>query len=205
MLAPRSFRRLVLSGRSLHTTGSGLHSMFSKDTEVTATSDPSQFTAHITNNWSVGDAPNGGMLMATAISAARKVIPFKDPLSMTAYYCQKAIENELVEIEVKTLNLTKGSATVSVSFSQLGSLRSQYIGTFGSLDKQRGLDFSNHTSAPQLPAPDDCVDCSSILRKKFGEHLRVADRVEFRSPKDDPFVLGALQRKEVNTMFPYVF
>ena len=183
--------------RSMHSTGSGLTSLFNVDTELKSTTNPSQFLAHITNNWSVGDAPNGGYLMAMAISAARKVITFRDPLSVSAYYCHKALENEDVEIDVKTLNATKGSATVSISFTQLGVLRSQYIGTFGTLDKQKGLNFSNINPAPELPPPDECVDCSAILRKKFGEHLRVAERVQFRAPKNDPFVLGVLAQKEV--------
>ena len=151
----------------------------------------------MTKNWSVGDAPNGGMQMAMAISAARKVIPFRDPLTMTAYYCNKALEEEAVDIEVKTLNATKGSATVSVSLTQHGVLRSHYVGTFSSLESQKGLNFSNLPQAPQLPPPDECVDCSAKLRKKFGEHLRVAQRVEFRAPKDDPFVLGALLQQKV--------
>lgn len=117
---------------------------------------------------------------------------------MTAYYCNKALEEEAVEIEVKTLNATKGSATVSVSLMQQGILRSHYVGTFSSLDSQKGLNFSNLPEAPQLPPPDECVDCSAKLRKKFGEHLRVAQRVEFRAPKDDPFVLGAIAQQKVS-------
>ncbi len=199
VLRPLSVRRGV---HSTHATGAGLD-LFNVDTELTHTSTAGVFSAHISKNWSVGDAPNGGYLMAMAISAARKVVPFRDPLSVTAYYCNKALEGAPVNIEVKTVNQTKGSATVTVSFVQEGIVRSHYTGTFGTLSKQKGLNFSTIAPAPQLPPPEDCVDCSAKLRKHFGEHLRVADRVQFRAPKDDPFVLGALAKQEVRAFFAY--
>lgn len=172
-------------------------SLFNIETKVAPTSSDSIFSAHVSKNWSVGDAPNGGYLMGMAISAAGKVISFRDPLTMTAYYTNKALENQPVEISVNTLNKTKGTATVSVSFTQGGVLRSYYVGTFGSLANMQGLNFINHI-APQLPPPDECFDCSSALRKSFGDQLQVANRVEFRAPRDDPFVLGALSKQKTS-------
>ena len=171
--------------------------VFDTDTEIFQTAAQNKFTAEVTRNWSVGDAPNGGYLMAVAISAARKVINFRDPLTMTAYYTNKALEGQPVDIEVETLNATKGTATVSVSFKQGGSLRSQYIGTFGTLSSMKGLNYSDNRAAPVLPPPEDCVDCSAQLRKHMGDNLQVAKRVEFRCPESDPFVQGTLLGKPV--------
>lgn len=170
--------------------------MFALETEVKETAHPNHFTAHVSKNWSVGDAPNGGYLMGIAIAAARKVINFRDPLSMTAYYTNKALEGEPVDVVVQTLNTTKGTATVSVSLTQGGALRSHYVGTFGTLSSMKGLNYTNMPlSAPHLPPPEDCFDCSAKLRKIFGDNLQVAKRVQFRSPHDDPFVTGALSNK----------
>lgn len=66
-------------GRYKRSVHSGMDSQFNKETEVTATSNPSIFSGYMTKNWSVGDAPNGGMQMAMAISAARKVIRSEIP------------------------------------------------------------------------------------------------------------------------------
>lgn len=189
-----------LHTHSGHITGGETNNLFNIDSRIFATNDKTKFSGHVSSNWSVGDAPNGGYLMAMAISAARNVIHFRDPLSMTAYYLNKAAENQPVDIEVKTLNATKGSASVSVSFSQQGVLRSQYIGTFGSLDKNKGLNYNNmRPAAPQLPPPEECFDCSAALRKSFGDNLKVASRVEFRAPHSDPFVKGTLHKQNDDT------
>jgi acyl-CoA thioesterase len=171
------------------------HKIFNVDTAIHQTTTKDKYTALVTKNWSVGDAPNGGYMMALAISAVKHSIPFPDPLTMTGYYFNKGLEDEPAEIEVQVLNTTKSSASVSVTLKQQGILRSQYMGTFGTLSKLKGFNFSNLPEAPQLPPPEECFDCSAALRQHFGDALRISQRFEFRSPKNDPFVLGALLRK----------
>lgn len=170
---------------------------FQVDCQVTGTAEPTKFTGFISKDWSVGDAPNGGYLMALAINAARKAVPFRDPLSMTAYYLNKTIENAPVDIEVKILNETKSMVTASISLSQQGVLRSQYMGTLGTLSKQTGVNYNNLPLAPQLPHPDDCVDISAVIRNTYGEKMPFAHRILYKAPKDDPFVIGAIDKKEV--------
>ena len=171
--------------------------LFNLDTVVTQSSNnKSKFTAQFTDNWSIANSPNGGYQMAIAISATRKVIGFNDPLSMSAYYFNKANENEPVDIDVQTLNASKGSASVSVSFSQQGILRSQYMGTFGSLDAMKGLDFNNMMqSAPELPPPEECIDCSARIEEIMGGKLPVMARIQFRAPPNDPKVEAMLAGK----------
>ncbi len=135
--------------------------------------------------------------MALAINAARKATPFRDPLSMTAYYLNKTIENTPVDIEVKVLNETKSMVTASISLTQEGVLRSQYMGTLGTLSKQAGVNYNNLPLAPQLPHPDDCVDISAVIRDTYGEKMPFAHRIQYKAPKDDPFVIGAIDKKEV--------
>lgn len=171
---------------------------FQSDCQVTSTSEPTQFTAFISKDWSVGDAPNGGYLMALAINAARKAVAFRDPLSMTAYYLNKTIENAPVDIEVKILNQTKSMVTLTVGFTQQGVLRSQYMGTLGTLSKQVGVNYNNLPCAPQLPHPDDCVDISAVIRDTYGEKMPFANRIQYKASKDDPFVIGAIDKKEVS-------
>lgn len=170
--------------------------MFDIETAIRSGPTPNHFTGFVTNNWSVGDAPNGGYLMAMAVAAARKSIPFRDPLAMTAYYTNKAMADHPVDISAQVLNMTKGTATVQVSLAQQGILRSQYIGTFGTLSSMKGLNFTNFGPAPALPPPDKCFDSSAALRKAFGNNLQIAKRVQFFSPHSDPFVTAALAGKQ---------
>jgi acyl-CoA thioesterase len=185
------------------------YSIFSADTAVSIASADSatrenlgvtetshaKFSGTVTSNWNVGDAPNGGYLMGIAISAARNVIPFRDPLSVTAYYTNKAVSDAPVDISVQTLNKTKGTATVAVSLTQNQIHRSHYVGTFGTLSAMKGLNFSNLGAAPQLPPPEKCYDCSHTQRTHFGALLPLAHRVSFRAAHDDPFVETALSGK----------
>lgn len=167
--------------------------MFDMDSQVQRLEGPqNKFTSVVTSNWNVGDAPNGGYLMAMAISAAREVTHHRDPLSLTAYYTNKAIPGAPVDINVQMLSATKGTSTLSVSLTQEGSLRSHYVGTFGSLERMRGLNFSNTGPAPELPDPADCFDCSHVQRKLFGDALPLAQRVRCLASHSDPFVTTAL-------------
>ena len=47
----------------------------------------------ITDKYSIGDAPNGGYLMAKAMVAAQGVTKNKDPFSATAHFVAKAKEH----------------------------------------------------------------------------------------------------------------
>ena len=96
-----------------------------------------KFRAKITDNFSIGDAPNGGYLMCIAISAARECIPFRDPFSITGHYVNKSIEFVDADVIVQVLNQAKSSATVEISLIQQDKLRAKYIATFGDFKKMR--------------------------------------------------------------------
>lgn len=64
--------------------------------------------------WSVGDAPNGGYLMSMAISAARKELRFRDPLSVSVHFTAKAVEGAEAELQVDVLHSGRTSQTAQV-------------------------------------------------------------------------------------------
>jgi len=158
---------------------------------------PHTFVGHVGSRWSVGDAPNGGMLMTMAINAAKNFVHHPDPLSFTAYYVNKALENAPVELSVRVISKSKSSTTVHVNMLQDGILRSEYMGIFGTLDTMRGLNFSKKTPFP-LPPRKDCFNASTAIRKAYGKHLAIANEIELRIPPNDPFVTGVFQRKPGN-------
>lgn len=163
---------------------------FDVDTSLVKKADL-QYSAFVTDRWSVGDAPNGGYLMAIAISAALDALSFSDPMVVTGSFFTKANENAPLDISVTPLSETRSSATVMITFHQNGVLRSHYTGTFGNLNSFNGLSFNNLT-APTLPPIEQCLHASSKLREHLGDKLKVAERAEFYVPKKHAFVRGAM-------------
>lgn len=171
--------------------------IFDRETAVTRVGD-NKFRGMVTDSWSIGDAPNGGYLMAFAISAARECVPFRDPLSMTAYYLSKASEEVEMDINVEVLGSSKSTATVQVSLSQQGTLRSRYIGTFGTLSDFKGLSHQTR-AAPTLPPCDKCIDANFILRNAMGNDLKIANHIDFRVADNSHFAKSVLCGRQSDT------
>ena len=208
-LTPSLTRSLSTPPPSSSLHGQRSESSFDLDTAITPTHTHTHthtpsgggggaFAGFVSDSWSIGDAPNGGYLMASAISAARECVPFRDPLSITAYYLSKAEEREAMDITVEVLGVAKSSATVQVSLSQRGSLRSRYLGTFGSLKSFRGLTHQA-MQAPELPPPRKCIDANAVLRGVMGDKLKIAQQVDFLVAKNSPFAQSVLQGHQGDT------
>jgi len=143
------------------------------------------FTSFVTNNWSIGDAPNGGYLMSIAIAAAQQTTKFQDPLTLTAYYTSKSLENQPLDIEVATLSAARSSSTIQISFKQLGTLRCQFLGTFGDFNSLKGVDYGS-MEAPLLPPIEECIDSSAMIQKAFGNLNSISKNIRFLSPETTP-------------------
>ena len=194
----RSLLRTVKYGnpRRLFATTTSHHA-FDTTTNVQLTSKgtvSSYFAGLVTDKFSVGDAPNGGYLCSMAVAAARECIPFRDPLSMTGHYMNKALEHVPCELEVRVLNQAKTSATVEIGISQQNKLMCKFLATFGTLAKFRGLTKVDDC-CPDLPPVDKCMDASDIMRKNMGKLLKIADMIDLRIPKDGAFAQSTLQGK----------
>ena len=145
------------------------------------------FTAQLTDQLSVANVPNGGLLMAIAISAAKEMITFPEPLTVTGHYVNKALENKQAEIIVEILNVSKSTATVEMKILQEDILRCTFLGTFGNIAAMRGLQYSDMT-APVLPPVEECVDVGSLLTKGLGLNVTLFNTVSLRIPKDSSFL-----------------
>ena len=195
----RSLLRMVNCGspRRTFVTTASQHA-FDTTTKIKLTSKgtySSYFEGHITDKFSVGDAPNGGYLCSMAVSAARECIPqFRDPLSITGHYMNKALEHVPCELEVRVLNLAKTSATVEIGISQQNKLMCKFLATFGTLSKFRGLTKIDDL-CPELPPVDMCMDASDVMRKSLGKLLKIADMIDARIPKDGAFAQSTLRGK----------
>jgi acyl-CoA thioesterase len=155
----------------------------------------------LSDAWSVGDAPNGGFLMYVALQAATHTCQpshHPDPLSFTAYYISKAQEQSHIDLHVRLIGRSKSSSSVHVTMSQDGVVRSEYMGTFGDLSLMKGIDHSTKRS-PAMPAPQDCMNASTVLRTMAGDQLKIAKQLELRIPHDDPCAKGFFRGKSGDT------
>ena len=50
------------------------------------TFDDGRFAVDVSDQWNIGDNPNGGYLTAIALQALRKLGPHGDPISVTTHY-----------------------------------------------------------------------------------------------------------------------
>lgn len=149
--------------------------------------------ANISNRWSVGDAPNGGFLMSLAVNAIGLHSDHPDPLTISAYYVNKAAENAPAELAVRTVAKGRTTSTFHVTLSQLGVVRSEYLATFGDMAKMSGFTLVNQ-QAPVLPPIEDCHSGSKVMRK-LGDKLRLANEIDFVVPASDPFASSVMVGK----------
>lgn len=124
--------------------------------------------------------------MCLAIKAAREHSQHPDPLSISAYYVNKAAENAPAEMTVRVVAKSRSTTTLHVSLSQQGTVRSEYLSTFGDIRSMKGFSLVNKT-APAFPPLEQCWNSGKALRKVFGDKLRIANEIDSFVPKDSPF------------------
>ncbi len=159
------------------------------------------FKIQFDNEWSVGDALNGGYLMAVALKAARNCAPTGlQPLSFTGYYMNKGLENTEAEVDVSKIGESKSTTTLQVTIKQLGLLRTQYIGVFGELKPTHQPNSLTHNTlkAPHLPSLENCIDGIAMLRAIAGMGLTLGNRMSLRLSADSPYATGFLQKKQID-------
>lgn len=140
--------------------------------------------------WVIGHAINGGVLMATATSAASEVLSavgHPDVLTWGAHFLSAARPGPLqVDVEVLRVGRGASSATVSLRQAEGDGLveRVRVTGTFGSLDRAEPVHRA--PAPPSMPDPDSCVparrDSSPVATA-----IVMLDRLDVRV---DPATIG---------------
>jgi len=134
--------------------------------------------------------------MALAVNAGKQVSQFSDPLSVTAHFVSKALENTTVELHVNLLSEGKTTSTMDISLLQKDQLKCKFLATFGNLHSKPPNAFRHvRDSGPIMPAPEDCVDVSTIVRKHMGDKLRIAYLFDSRVPTTNEFTSSILKGK----------
>ena len=150
-------------------------SAFAADTEVVAAGDGG-FRGTATDRWNgLAGRPLGGYVLALALRALGRTLPFPDLFIASAFFLQP-VEPGPVEIRTEVARAGQRSATGQASLSQNGVEAIRTVATFTDLDLAAGQNLVLGT-APELPDPEDAIDLHAGAPQPTAS---IADRVEYR-------------------------
>lgn len=137
---------------------------FDTDTAVTPPPGgpgPGAWTGHITPNFDIGDKPNGGYLLSTAIRAMAGAMPESTPhpFSVTAHYLRPG-EPGPVTCDVDLVRTGRTLSTATGSLIQNGKEKLRLVGTFGNLHTASGPTVVD-AALPSLPSVEECTPRAS--------------------------------------------
>ena len=163
---------------------------FENDTAVrtTGASGIYQSVNPLSDQWSIGDAPNGGMLIAMGINAMRDALvetTHRDPLTLTAHFLGKSKPGENVDIPVEVIKRGRSYSTVRASLNQSGVQRISLLATFGDLDSQSGPSFVKARDPLDLPPLSECPVNLCERANSFGT---LPQRIALHVPQNAPFL-----------------
>lgn len=126
--------------------------LFLNDTQTVAKGDGA-YTATLTNNWSIGDTPNGGYSMAILANAMRDFSDFNAPVAMSANYCGRLKEGDL-DLKVERLSQSRQFDRLQINAEQDGVIA---LRAWGTLMQSYQDDPHHEQPAPKLPPLDQCL------------------------------------------------
>lgn len=127
---------------------------FDRDTAITRV-DNTTFTAQISAGWAIGEAVNGGYLLALLGRVLREVTDKPDPLVVSAYYLGPTLGGEAT-ISTRVVRDGKGTATLAADLVQEGHTRITLLATYGRLDVLPD-DVRTTAVEPDLPPLEKCL------------------------------------------------
>ena len=159
-------------------------SHFADETKLTRINE-NNWCGHINGQWSIGDNPNGGYLVANAMNAIRELAPdHPDPLSVTAHYLRPGVPDSDCDIEARMIRRGRTLTTASASLSQNGKSRIEVLAAFGDLMTPGAANAVKNQltiPAPVIPKPEDCPVRSA---KEQGVDLPLLSRMDIRIHPD---------------------
>jgi acyl-CoA thioesterase len=149
---------------------------FDADTAITGADSPGVFGAELTGRWDgTGGAVNGGYLVATCLRALAAVVPFPDPIVVSAFFLRPGAVGPAV---VRTHLVRSGRTTAfgDAALEQGGKEAVRISAAFAKLGPDGPVTYTDG-AAPVLPPPDECV---SVPVGSFSL-ATIAGRVDWRS------------------------
>ncbi|MBA2337269.1 MAG: thioesterase family protein [Acidimicrobiia bacterium] len=158
---------------------------FDVDTSVRAVGE-NRFAADVTDRWNaLGGGPNGGYSLGICLRALGQVLPFPDPLAVSAHFLRPGVPGS-AEVRTETIRAGRRLATGQASLIQAGKEVLRVVADFTDLTTAAGP-TAVFAAAPDLPPPDEAVD----LTAGGGiPGVTITDRVEYRAAQTPGWVLG---------------
>jgi len=139
-----------------------------------------RWTTHLTNEWNIGENPNGGYLLAPLLRAMGSVSGHADPLTVTTHYLRPGTSDAPAEIEVDPIRSGRTIGTVRGRLTQGGKTRIESIAAFTDLSHSASV-VDIETPVADIPAPDGCVSRRMLAQ---GVDLPIINRLDIRVHPD---------------------
>lgn len=167
--------------------------LFDEDTRVERAGDGA-WSSHLSDRWSIGHVPNGGYVLAVAMSALREALPGLDPLTVTAHYLRPASPGE-ARIEVEPVKAGRRFSTATARLLQAGGETIRVLATYGRLaDASAALHVDG--APPELPPRASLAPAWHGAEASAGAGggappISIRDRFDVRfDPATDGFLRG---------------
>lgn len=148
---------------------------FDSETALTLQS-PGQWTGQIDRNWNIGANPNGGYLVAIAMTALRELAPeHPDPLTLTVHYLRPGSADQSCDVQAEVIRAGRTLTTARASLSQDGKQRLQVLAGLGKLGETSEPTLT--IPAPKIPPPEQCVVRTSAGQ---GVDVKILERLDIR-------------------------
>ena len=155
--------------------------------------DDHSWVCHLTDDWNIGQNPNGGYLLAPLQRAMQQASGQPDPLTVTTHYLRPGGAGD-ARIEVEPVRLGRTISTMRGRLVQDGRTRLEALAAFTDLGDAGGV-VELEAEPPDVPAPDECPPRTVLAQ---GVDLPIMRRVDVRIHPDhvlggsgrDPVIIG---------------
>ncbi|MBU3069891.1 thioesterase family protein [Aestuariicella sp. G3-2] len=144
--------------------------LFQQETQIEKVAD-NRWLSAFSDNWCIGDVPNGGYIMAIAAKVLSEALPHKDPLSVSAFYMAPTQVGP-VECDVEELRSGGSTSFAMVRMYQQGELKVQVTAAFTDFERVQGVTQQLVQPATTLSS-EDCVLLSPPPHVKLARHVNL--------------------------------
>ncbi len=153
---------------------------FDRETAVEALGD-GRWSTQVVSDWNIGDNPNGGYLVGSAVRAAIEATGQPDPLTVTTHYLRPGLGGSDGELDLDIVRRGRRFTNVDATLTQDGKARYHLVAAMGDLGNGTLSDEPvehSLTQAPvDIPPPDECRSRSNLEQ---GVDLPIMTRLDVR-------------------------
>jgi acyl-CoA thioesterase len=143
----------------------------------------------LSDQWNIGDNPNGGYLLTVTVRAMAQLFPeFPISVSVTCHYLRPGLSNKSCRVEVELVRRGRTMGTARASLIQDGKPRLMVIAAFGLAGDGVLSEPPLTRNAPKIPLPDLCIQRSGDQQ---GLELPIRARLDTRVHPDQALAAQA--------------